>query len=54
MKKSALLGLVMLFLFTGCEFIGNVFGAGVYLGVFMSVIVLVIITIFVSKIFRKR
>jgi hypothetical protein len=53
MKKLGLLGLVLLLSLTGCEFIGDVFGAGVYLGVFMSVIVVVIIIIFVAKIFRK-
>jgi hypothetical protein len=53
MKKLSLLGLVMLTILTGCEFIGDVFGAGVYLGVFMSVFVLVVIIIFVAKIFKK-
>jgi hypothetical protein len=53
MKKLGLLGLVLLLSLTGCEFIGDVFGAGVYLGVFMSVIVVVIIVIFVAKIFKK-
>ncbi len=53
MKKLSLAGFVMLISLSGCEFIGDVFGAGVYLGVFMSVFVLVIIIIFVSKIFKK-
>lgn len=53
MKKTSVLTLLPLLLLTSCEFIGDVFGAGVYLGVFMTVIVLVIIIIFVSKAFKK-
>jgi hypothetical protein len=53
MKNLSLIGLVLLLSLPGCEFIGDVFGAGVYLGVFMSVIVVVIIIIFVARIFRK-
>jgi hypothetical protein len=53
MRNSTLLALLPLLLLTSCEFIGDVFGAGVYLGVFMTVIVLVIIVVFVAKAFKK-
>ena len=53
MKTLSTLSLLLLFTMTSCEVIGDIFGAGVYLGVFMTVIVIVIIIVFVARIFKK-
>jgi hypothetical protein len=54
MKKLNILSFLLLLLtVTSCEFIGDVFGAGVYLGVFMSVLVVIIIIVFVARAFKK-
>jgi hypothetical protein len=53
MKKLSMLSFLLLFTLTSCEFIGDVFGAGVYLGVFMTVLVIVIIIVFVARAFKK-
>lgn len=56
MKKLNATGLLIWLLaltLTSCEAIGDIFGAGVYLGVFMTVIVVVIIIVLIAKAFRK-
>ena len=40
-------------LFTGCQAIGDIFGAGVYVGVFMVVVIVVIIIIVIARIAKK-
>jgi hypothetical protein len=53
MKALSTLCILCLLIMASCQFIGDVFGAGVYLGVFMSVLVVVIIIVFVAKAFKK-
>jgi len=38
---------------SGCEVIGDIFGAGVYVGMFIVIFVVVLIAIIVRKIFRR-
>jgi len=45
--------LVMMLFFTGCQVVGDIFGAGVYTGVFMVVLVIVIIVVIVAKVLRR-
>lgn len=52
-KAPAILSLLLLLTLSSCELIGDIFGAGVYLGVFMSVVVVVIIVYFIAKVFKK-
>ncbi len=49
--SSALVALS--FLMTSCEMIGDIFGAGVYTGIFLVVLVIVIIVFIVVRIGRK-
>jgi len=42
------------FLLTGCELIGDIFGAGVYTGIFLVVLVIAIIIFAVVKIARRK
>jgi hypothetical protein len=44
---------LLLFAMTSCELIGDIFGAGVYTGIFIVVVVIVLILIIVMKIFRR-
>lgn len=50
------LGVLVLFLlaFSSCEFIGDVFQAGVSVGMFIVIAVLVLIVVLFARIFRKR
>jgi hypothetical protein len=41
-------------LLTGCRVIGDIFGAGVYTGVFLVVFVIVVILILVAKMFGGK
>jgi hypothetical protein len=43
----------LLLAMTSCDLIGDIFGAGVYTGIFIVVVVIVIILIIVVKIFRR-
>lgn len=45
--------LPLLLMFTSCEVIGDIFGAGVYTGIFIVVFVIVIILVIVAKIFKR-
>ena len=38
---------------TSCELIGDIFGAGVYTGIFIVIVVIVLIIVIVAKIFRR-
>jgi hypothetical protein len=38
---------------TGCEVIGDIFGAGVYTGVFLVIFVVVIIVVIIARIFKR-
>lgn len=38
---------------TGCELIGDIFGAGVYTGIFIVIVVIVLIVVIVARIFRR-
>jgi hypothetical protein len=54
MKKLSIFSFLLLLLtLSGCEFIGDVFGAGVYLGVFLSIFVVVVIIILLVRITKK-
>lgn len=45
--------ILMMFTLTGCEFIGDVFSAGFYTGLFLVAVVIAII-IFIAMKFRRR
>jgi hypothetical protein len=38
---------------TSCELIGDIFGAGVYTGIFIVIVVIVLIVVIVARIFRR-
>jgi hypothetical protein len=38
---------------TSCEAIGDIFGAGVYTGMFIVIFVIVLIVVVISRIFRR-
>ncbi len=38
---------------SGCEVIGDIFGAGVYVGMFIVIFVVVLIAIIARKIFKR-
>ena len=44
----------MLMLLSGCEVIGDIFGAGVYTGMFIVIFVIVLIIILVARMMRKK
>ncbi len=56
MKKLMLPLLILLtsLMLTSCEVIGDIFGAGVYTGVFLVLLVIVIIIIVVVKVFKRK
>jgi uncharacterized membrane protein len=43
----------LLFVMTSCELVGDIFGAGVYTGIFIVVVVIVLIIFIVMRIFRR-
>jgi hypothetical protein len=45
--------LPLLLLATSCEVIGDIFGAGVYTGIFIVLFVIVLLLIIVTKIFKR-
>jgi hypothetical protein len=45
--------LLMLFFFTSCELVGDIFGAGVYTGMFLVIFVIVVIIVVIVKFFRR-
>lgn len=38
---------------TSCELIGDIFGAGVYTGIFIVIVVIVLIVVIVARIFKR-
>jgi drug/metabolite transporter superfamily protein YnfA len=38
---------------TSCEAIGDIFGAGVYTGIFIVIFVIVLLVVVISRIFRR-
>lgn len=44
---------LLLLAMTSCELIGDIFGAGVYTGMFIVIVVIVLIVVIVAKIFRR-
>ncbi len=55
MKKiSAIVLASMLMIMTsGCEVIGDIFGAGFYTGIFFVVLIIVVIIVIVARIFKR-
>lgn len=45
--------ILLLVTITSCQVIGDIFGAGVYTGIFIVIVIIVIIFILLSKVFRK-
>lgn len=45
--------LLMLLSLTGCEVIGDIFGAGFYTGIFVVVLIIAVIIFFIFKMKRK-
>jgi len=50
---TAVLFTFLLLAFTSCQVIGNIFGAGIYVGVFISVLFVALIIYVISKISKK-
>lgn len=44
----------LLLLLSGCEVIGDIFGAGVYIGMFIVLFVIVLIVILVARVMRRK
>ncbi len=38
---------------SGCEVVGDIFGAGVYVGMFIVIFVIVLIAVIIRKIFKN-
>lgn len=45
--------LFLLIATTSCELVGDIFGAGVYTGIFIVIVVIVLIVVIVARIFRR-
>jgi hypothetical protein len=41
------------FFLTGCEFIGDIFSAGVYTGMFLVIFVIVIIVVIIARLTKR-
>jgi hypothetical protein len=55
MKRIGSLGLLLMaFVMSSCEAIGDIFGAGVYSGIFITIFVIVLIVVIVMRLFRRR
>jgi hypothetical protein len=52
--KRILLLLVVMFTFCSCEIIGDIFKAGMGVGVFIAIAVLAVIIFLISKMFGKK
>lgn len=52
--KRILLLLVVMFTFSSCEIIGDIFKAGMGVGVFIAIAVLAFIIFLISKMFGKK
>jgi hypothetical protein len=54
MKNLTLLFFLFLLLtMTSCELVGDIFGAGVYTGMFIVIVVIVLIVVIVARIFKR-
>lgn len=53
-RVSLLLMVFIGLLLTGCEVIGDIFGAGVYTGIFLVVVVIAVIIFAVFKLGRRK
>jgi hypothetical protein len=51
--STVALSFLLLLMTTGCEAIGDIFGAGVYTGIFLVVFVIIIIVVVISKISKR-
>ncbi|CAN5249727.1 hypothetical protein BH09BAC3_BH09BAC3_19300 [soil metagenome] len=51
---SVLILLSLSTLLSGCQVIGDIFGAGVYTGMFLVVFVIVVIVVIIFKMTRKK
>jgi hypothetical protein len=51
---NALLILLVAFMLGSCELVGDIFGAGVYTGMFIVIFVVVLIIVVVARLFRRR
>jgi hypothetical protein len=45
--------LLLLVAMTSCELIGDIFGAGVYTGIFIVLVVIILIIVIISRIFKR-
>jgi hypothetical protein len=51
---SALFFLLLISTLTSCEVVGDIFGAGVYTGMFVVVAIIIILIVVVSRIFKRK
>jgi hypothetical protein len=51
---SLMIFFVMLTLLSGCEVIGDIFGAGVYTGMFIVIFVIVLIIFLIARVMRRK
>jgi hypothetical protein len=52
-KINSLIVASLALVLTSCEAIGDIFGAGVYTGMFIVIFVVVLIVVVLSRIFRR-
>ncbi|WP_374173368.1 hypothetical protein [Flavobacterium tructae] len=52
--KRLLMVFVLLFLFTSCEVIGDIFKAGMGFGIFIVIFIIAIIIFILAKLFGKK
>ena len=45
--------ILLAFAVSGCEVVGDIFGAGVYVGIFIVIFVIVLIVVIISRIFKR-
>jgi hypothetical protein len=53
MKKTIAFFYSCMLMLSGCEVVGDIFGAGVYTGMFIVIFVIIVIIVIVVKIFRR-
>lgn len=44
----------LLLLFSGCEVVGDIFGAGVYTGMFIVIFVIALIVFLIARVMRRK
>ncbi len=55
--KNLPLSLILLFccgFLSGCQLVGDIFGAGVYTGVFLVIFIAVVIIFVLSRVFKRK